>query len=314
MAGCTCRLEIRRRQAHLDGGLEDVDVAAPGIDRRAGAGPAAETLSRQVELTNLVMVALAVADPDASDHVRVGVEETLFDDDCTSDEERIDRRARGDGPRSAARERTRETLRMDFASLRIEDRDHTVLAGVDLRSGVEHSVVDAEVMPLRPPCGSAGRVGRTGHLEQPKGAGWSEIHIDRIRELDPDDSRAVGIDLPVRDSHLAPGAFPVGPGEECHLFEAGKARRNSCAALCEGRSLAPFGADHQPLLHSLPAVQCIFRAGGRCPKSRGRSRAATVEAAAPQWRYVNPDDSSELVGVRSSVMSPTLALAGHRPT
>ena len=42
--------------------------------------------------------------------------------------------------------------------------------------------------------------------------------------------------------------------------------------------------------------------------------AATIEAAAPQWRYVNPDDRSELVGVRSSVMSPTLALAGRRPT
>src|SRR5438445_9811101 len=69
---------------------------------------------------------------------------------------------------------------------------------------------------------------------------------------------------------------------------------------------------------SLFAGQCIFGAGQRCPKSPGRSLAATIEAAAPQWRYVNPNDPSELVGVRRRVISPTLTsaleLAGHRPT
>src|SRR5438132_9703718 len=45
---------------------------------------------------------------------------------------------------------------------------------------------------------------------------------------------------------------------------------------------------------SLFAGQCIFGAGQRCPKSPGRSLAATIEAAAPQWRYVNPNDPSEL--------------------
>src|SRR5205823_9724981 len=75
------QLEIRRREADLHRHLEDVDVAAAGVGGLAGTGPAGETLSRQVELPDLVVVELAVADPDTPERFGFRIARQLFDDD-----------------------------------------------------------------------------------------------------------------------------------------------------------------------------------------------------------------------------------------
>src|SRR5438045_4716667 len=151
---------------------------------------------------------------------------------------------------------------MDLARLRVEDRHRAVLFALEPRGSVERAVPDAQVMPAGPPPGN-GCPRRIARLEQPEGASGSEVDIDAIGEVDPHDARALGLDFPVRDSRLAPGVFPIGSGEKCHLLESGKTRHEAFRARDhhEGRSPVPLGADHQPLLRSCRACAAFSEPG-----------------------------------------------------